>query len=172
MKLLIKGGRVIDPRNNIDKVTDVFIENGVISEIGTDHDLDGLDLTIIDAEGKIVAPGLVDMHCHLREPGFEYKEDIESGTKSAAMGGFTSVACMPNTNPVIDNEAVVEFIKSKAAAVGSVNVYPIGAISKGLGGVDGAGDGRRNHRRQITTAVADGSVAVSNAAAWLISHNK
>lgn len=134
MKILIKGGRVIDPRNNIDEVTDVFIDKGVISEIGTDHDLDGLDITIIDASGKIVAPGLVDMHCHLREPGFEYKEDIESGTKSAAMGGFTSVACMPNTNPVIDNEAVVEFIKSKAASVGSVNVYPIGAISKGLEG--------------------------------------
>lgn len=134
MKILIKGGRVIDPRNNIDEVTDVFIDKGVISEIGTDHDLDGLDITIIDASGKIVAPGLVDMHCHLREPGFEYKEDIESGTKSAAMGGFTSVACMPNTNPVIDNEAVVEFIKSKAESVGSVNVYPIGAISKGLEG--------------------------------------
>lgn len=134
MKILIKGGRVIDPRNNIDEVTDVFIDKGVISEIGTDHDLDGLEINIIDAAGKIVAPGLVDMHCHLREPGFEYKEDIESGTKSAAMGGFTSVACMPNTNPVIDNEAVVEFIKSKAASVGSVNVYPIGAISKGLEG--------------------------------------
>lgn len=134
MKILIKGGRVIDPRNNIDKVTDVFIDKGVISEIGTDHDLDGLDITVIDATGKIVAPGLVDMHCHLREPGFEYKEDIESGTKSAAMGGFTSVACMPNTKPVIDNEAVVEFIKSKAEKVGSVNVYPIGAISKGLEG--------------------------------------
>lgn len=134
MKILIKGGRVIDPRNNIDEVTDIFIDKGVISEIGTDHDLDGLDITVIDATGKIVAPGLVDMHCHLREPGFEYKEDIESGTKSAAMGGFTSIACMPNTNPVIDNEAVVEFIKSKAEKVGCVNVYPIGAISKGLEG--------------------------------------
>lgn len=134
MKILIKGGRVIDPRNNIDEVTDIFIDKGVISEIGTDHDLDGLEITVIDATGKIVAPGLVDMHCHLREPGFEYKEDIESGTKSAAMGGFTSIACMPNTKPVIDNEAVVEFIKSKAEKVGSVNVYPIGAISKGLEG--------------------------------------
>lgn len=134
MKILIKGGRVIDPRNKIDCVTDVFIDRGVISEIGTDHDLDGLDINIIDASGKIVAPGLVDMHCHLREPGFEYKEDIESGTRSAAMGGFTSIACMPNTNPVIDNETVVEFIKSKAASVGYVNVYPIGAISKGLEG--------------------------------------
>ncbi len=134
MRILIKGGRVIDPRNNIDEITDVFIDKGVISDIGTDQELDGLDITVIDATGKIVAPGLVDMHCHLREPGFEYKEDIESGTKSAAMGGFTSVACMPNTEPVIDNQAIVEFIKSKAEAVGYVNVYPIGAISKGLEG--------------------------------------
>ena len=134
MRILIKGGRVIDPRNNIDEITDVFIDKGVISDIGTDHELDGLEITVIDAAGKIVAPGLVDMHCHLREPGFEYKEDIESGTKSAAMGGFTSIACMPNTEPVIDNQAIVEFIKSKAASVGCVNVYPIGAISKGLEG--------------------------------------
>lgn len=134
MKLLIKGGRIIDPRNNIDKVTDIFIDKGVISEIGTDLDPEGLDIEIIDAEGKIVAPGLVDMHCHLREPGFEYKEDIESGTRAAAMGGFTSVACMPNTNPVIDNAAVVEYIKSKAEKLGYANVYPIGAVTKGLKG--------------------------------------
>ncbi len=134
MKILIKGGRVIDPYNNRDEVTDVFIDKGVISEIGSDPELEGLDMEIIDAAGKIVAPGLVDMHCHLRDPGFEYKEDIESGTKSAAVGGFTSVACMPNTNPVIDSGAMVEYIKSKAAQVGYVNVYPIGAITKGLKG--------------------------------------
>ena len=134
MKILIKGGRVIDPENNIDKVTDIFIDKGVISEIGDDLELEGIDMEVIDAAGKIVSPGLVDMHCHLRDPGQEYKEDIETGTKSAAMGGITSVACMPNTKPVTDNEAVVTYIKSKAKEVGYVNVYPIGAISKGLKG--------------------------------------
>lgn len=134
MRILIKGGRVIDPANNIDKVTDVFIDKGIISEIGDNLELDGLDMEIIDASGKIVSPGLVDMHCHLRDPGQEYKEDIETGTKSAAMGGITSIACMPNTNPVIDNEAIVTYIRSKAKEVGYVNVYPIGAISKGLEG--------------------------------------
>lgn len=134
MKILIKGGRIIDPRNNTDCVTDILIDKNVICEIGTDLDPDGLEIEIIDASGKIVAPGLVDMHCHLRDPGYEYKEDIESGAKSAVMGGFTSVACMPNTNPVIDNAAVVEYIISKAEKLGYANVYPIGAISKGMKG--------------------------------------
>lgn len=135
MKILIKGGRVIDPENNIDKVTDIFIDKGVIEEIGDDLELEGIiDMEVIDAAGKIVSPGLVDMHCHLRDPGQEYKEDIETGTRSAAMGGITSVACMPNTSPVIDNEAVVTYVKTKAEKVGYVNVYPIGAISKGLEG--------------------------------------
>lgn len=134
MKILIKGGRVIDPANKIDKVTDIFVDKGVISEIGDDLELEGIDMEVIDASGKIVSPGLVDMHCHLRDPGQEYKEDIETGTRSAAMGGITSVACMPNTKPVIDSEAVVTYIKTKAKEVGYVNVYPIGAISKGLEG--------------------------------------
>lgn len=134
MKLLIKGGRIVDPANKIDEVADVFIDKGIISEIGNDLDLEGIEMEVIEAAGKVVAPGLVDMHCHLRDPGYEYKEDIESGTRSAAVGGFTSVACMPNTNPVIDNQTVVAYIKSKAESVGYVNVYPIGAISKGLKG--------------------------------------
>ncbi|MBR0088478.1 MAG: dihydroorotase, partial [Clostridia bacterium] len=87
-----------------------------------------------DATGKIVTPGLVDMHCHLRDPGQEYKEDIETGTRAAVMGGITSVACMPNTKPVVDNEAVVSYIINKAREVGYCNVYPIGAVSKGLKG--------------------------------------
>lgn len=134
MKLLIKNGHVIDPANGIDTVTDIFVENGIISEVGVDPDLEGLELQIIDASGKIVAPGLVDMHVHLREPGQEYKEDIESGTKAAVMGGVTSVACMPNTEPVADNEAVITYIINKAKEAGYANVYPIGAISKGLNG--------------------------------------
>lgn len=132
MKILIKNGRVIDPANNIDEVTDIFIDKGVISEVGKDEELAGVEMEVIDASGKIVAPGLVDMHCHLRDPGQEYKEDIETGTRSAAYGGITSVACMPNTDPVVDNEAVVTYIKTKAKDTGYVNVYPIGAVSKGL----------------------------------------
>ncbi len=134
MKLLIKGGRVVDPANNIDKVADIYIDKGVVAEIGENIDLDGVDMEVIDATGKIVTPGLVDMHVHLRDPGQEYKEDIESGTRAAAVGGVTSVACMPNTKPVIDNEAIVTYIKSKAKEVGYVNVYPIGSITKGLKG--------------------------------------
>lgn len=134
MKILIKNGHVIDPANGIDMVTDVFIDNGVISEVGVNHDLDGVEMEIIDAAGKIVAPGLVDMHVHLREPGQEYKEDIETGTKAAVFGGVTSVACMPNTSPVCDNETVVTYIKSRAAEVGYANVYPVGAVSKGQDG--------------------------------------
>lgn len=134
MRILIKGGRVIDPKTNIDKVMDIMIYKGVIEEIGENLESDIAEITVIDAAGKIVTPGLVDMHAHLREPGFEYKEDIESGTKSAAMGGFTSVACMPNTSPVIDNAPLVEYIINKSNQVGSCNVYPVGAISKGLKG--------------------------------------
>ena len=134
MKLLIKNGHVIDPANGIDEVTNIFVENGVISEVGVDNDLDGLDIEIIDASGKIVAPGLVDMHVHLREPGQEYKEDIETGTRAAVCGGVTSVACMPNTDPVCDNETVVTYIKKRAEEVGYANVFPVGAISKGLEG--------------------------------------
>lgn len=134
MRILIKNGRVIDPANGIDGILDIYIENETIEEVGSNLDYSGADIEQIDASGKIVAPGLVDMHCHLREPGQEYKEDIETGTQSAAMGGFTSVACMPNTDPVVDNITVVEYIKSKAASSACVNVFPIGAITKGLKG--------------------------------------
>ncbi|MBE7030053.1 MAG: dihydroorotase [Ruminococcaceae bacterium] len=134
MRLLIKNGRVLDPSNGLDEIMDIYMENSEIVQIEKDIDLSGVDIEIIDATGLTVAPGLVDMHCHLREPGYEYKEDIESGTKSAAMGGFTSIACMPNTNPVIDNGAMVSYIINKAREVGAVNVYPIGTITKGLKG--------------------------------------
>ncbi len=133
MKILIKGGHVVDPKNNIDGIMDVYIDKGVISDVMENIEIDDIDgIEIIDAKGKFVTPGLVDMHVHLRDPGFTYKEDIESGTKAAAMGGVTTVACMPNTDPVCDNVAVIEYIKSKAKEVGYVNVYPIGSITKGL----------------------------------------
>lgn len=132
MRTLIKGGHVIDAKTKINECLDILIENGKIVEIG--KDLDFVNGDIIYAEGKYVLPGLVDAHCHLRDPGQEYKEDIETGTRSAAKGGFTSIACMPNTNPVIDNQAIVKYIINKAKQDGVVNVYPIGAISKGLKG--------------------------------------
>jgi len=136
VRTIIKNGRVIDPANNIDGEYDIYIEKGVIEEVGKNLDYSGADINLINARGKIVAPGLVDMHCHLREPGQEYKEDIETGTRSAAAGGFTSVACMPNTQPIADNVAVVEFIKSRAESVGYVNVFPIGAVTKGSLGAE------------------------------------
>lgn len=162
MKLLIKNGHVIDPANGIDEVTDIFIENGIISEVGVDPDLEGLEIQIIDASGKIVAPGLVDMHVHLREPGQEYKEDIESGTKAAVMGGVTSVACMPNTEPVADNEAVITYIIDKAKEAGYANVYPIGAISKGLEGRELAEIGSMRFAGAV--AVSDDGHPVSDSA--------
>jgi len=132
LRTLIKGGHVIDVKSNINECLDILIEDGKIVEIGKDVEFVNGD--IIYAEGKYVLPGLVDAHCHLRDPGQEYKEDIETGTRSAAKGGFTSIACMPNTEPVIDNQAIVKYITSKAKQEGIVNVYPIGAISKGQKG--------------------------------------
>lgn len=128
MRILIKNGHVIDAKTGLDEVCDILINDGIIEEIG--RDFDEINCDVIDVEGKYVLPGLVDCHCHLRDPGYEYKEDIESGTKSAAVGGFTSVACMPNTNPVIDNQSMVRYILDKSNEEAYVNVYPIGAISK------------------------------------------
>lgn len=128
MKLLIKGGRVIDPANDINDIMDVLVEDGKIKAVG--KDLTGAQAEIIEAAGKLVCPGFIDIHVHLREPGFEYKEDIATGTRAAAAGGFTTVCCMPNTDPVIDNAAVACFIRERARKAGVVNVLPIGSISK------------------------------------------
>lgn len=132
MKLLIKNGHIVDVKTGLDKVSDILIEDGIVVDIAIGIDSTGCET--IEAKGMYVVPGLVDAHCHLRDPGFEYKEDIETGTRSAAKGGFTSIACMPNTNPVIDNEAIIKYVLNKAKADGVVNVYPIGAVSKGLKG--------------------------------------
>lgn len=132
MKILIKNGHVLDIKTNRNGIFDVLVENGKIVEIS--EAIEFTSGSLIDASGKYVMPGLVDAHCHLRDPGFEYKEDIESGTRSAAMGGFTSIACMPNTYPVIDNQSVIRYIRTKAKQDGYVNVYPIGAITKGSKG--------------------------------------
>lgn len=133
MNLLIKGGRVIDPSQGLDDTLDVLVEGGVIKEIGKGLKAPAGAETI-DASGKYVTPGLIDMHVHLRDPGLEYKEDIISGTRAAAAGGFTSVCCMPNTKPVIDNKAVAGYIIDKAKSAGFANVFPIGAITYGMNG--------------------------------------
>ncbi len=130
MDLLIKGGRVIDPAQKIDEKLDIRIADGKIKEIGKKLTA-GKSCETIDAKGLIVAPGLIDMHVHLRDPGLEYKEDIVTGTRAAAAGGFTSVACMPNTSPANDNKAVTTYIIAKAKAEGLVNVFPVGTITQG-----------------------------------------
>ncbi|SHJ92770.1 dihydroorotase [Malonomonas rubra DSM 5091] len=132
MKMLIKSGRVVDPANNIDEKLDILIVDGKIAEVAAN--IDAGDAEVINAAGNIVTPGLIDIHTHMREPGLEYKEDIISGTAAAAAGGVTSLCCMPNTNPVIDNLPVVQFIMNKAKFEGSANVFPIAAISKGQKG--------------------------------------
>ncbi|HET6421549.1 MAG TPA: dihydroorotase [Geobacteraceae bacterium] len=133
MNLLIKGGRVIDPSQKIDEILDVLVADGKIMEIGKElKPANGGE--VVDATGLLVMPGLIDMHVHLRDPGQEYKEDIASGTKAAASGGFTSVACMPNTKPVNDNKAVTAYILNKAKSEGIVNVFPVGAITQGSKG--------------------------------------
>lgn len=159
MKLLVKGGKVIDPANGLTGNADILIENGKIAAVGAKFPKDGAE--VIDAANKLVLPGLIDMHVHLREPGLEAKETIASGTRAAAMGGFTSVACMPNTKPVVDNQALVEFIKSRAAAEGTVNVFPIGAITKGSEGQELAEIG--DMRMAGAVAVSDDGRPVMNA---------
>jgi len=131
MKLLIKNGRVIDPSNKIDKIYDILVVGDKITKIGKNIKEHSSDTTVIDAKNMIVVPGIIDVHTHLREPGHEEEETIATGTKSAAAGGITTILCMPNTHPVIDNQTAVEFILLKAKNEGSVNVYPIGAVTKG-----------------------------------------
>ncbi len=137
MLLVIKGGRVLDP-GNLDGIMDIFIKDGKIVEIKTDGLADGEhpESKTIDASGKIVIPGLIDMHVHLREPGYEHKETIETGCRSAVVGGFTGVCFMPNTNPVNDRKAGTEYILTKAREAGTARVYPVAAISKGSQGED------------------------------------
>jgi dihydroorotase len=139
MKLLLTGARVIDPSQKMDAVADVLLENGKITEIapGIAKTLDTKSsgkMKTIDLASMIIVPGLIDMHTHLREPGLEYKETIASGSAAAVAGGFTSVACMPNSSPINDNRSITEFIKRKAAEAALANVYPIGAISKDSAG--------------------------------------
>ena len=131
--LLIQGGRIIDPGRGIDKTGNLLITEGIISGWGektTPHS----DCSIINAEGLVICPGFIDLHCHLRQPGFEEKETIATGTLAAARGGFTTVCCMPNTNPPLDNETTINYVKSTATKEGIVRVLPIGCITRGRKG--------------------------------------
>ncbi|HHW07930.1 MAG TPA: dihydroorotase [Clostridia bacterium] len=132
MMLLLKGGRVIDPANDLDDIRDVLIADGKIKAV--DRNIQAADAVVYDVTGKIVSPGWIDMHVHLREPGFEHKETIYTGTRAAVAGGITAVAAMPNTNPVADNQSVIAFVKDKGRQVGYAKVFPIGAITKGSQG--------------------------------------
>ena len=126
--ILIKNGRVIDPKNKIDKKLDIIIKDDKIYKIGNFED-DGEYEKVIDAEGKVVSPGLIDVHVHFRDPGFTYKEDIFTGAEAAAKGGFTTVICMANTNPIVDNEETLEYILDKAKKA-KINVLQAAAITK------------------------------------------
>jgi dihydroorotase len=130
---LIKHGRVIDPANGVDAVQDVLIADGKIERVGKNL-VAPAGAEVVDAAGKVVCPGFIDIHVHLREPGYEYKETVATGTRAAAAGGFTAVACMANTNPVNDNGAVTDYILAKARVEGVVRVHPIGAVTKNLRG--------------------------------------
>ncbi|HNT69229.1 MAG TPA: dihydroorotase [Syntrophorhabdaceae bacterium] len=134
MKILIKGGRLVDPGQGTDAKLDILLSGNIVEKIDKNIPEKGAGMKVIDAAGHIVAPGLIDVHAHLREPGYEYKETIRTGTMAAARGGFTSVVCMANTDPVNDNKSVTEYIVKMAKLEGSCRVLPCGAISKGLKG--------------------------------------
>lgn len=133
MNWLIKGGRVVDPASETDGLLDLFLQSGKIAAIGKDLETPE-DVKIVDASGLAVMPGLIDMHCHLREPGFEYKETVASGCAAAVKGGITSVLCMGNTQPVNDNASVTAYILTKAREAGTARVYPVGCITQGMKG--------------------------------------
>lgn len=134
MTILIKNGRLINPSENLDKVMDIFVEDGIIKEKA--ESIEKQADTVIDAAGCYVMPGLIDLHVHFRDPGLTYKEDIETGSKAAAKGGFTTVCCMPNTKPVVDNVETVKYIIEKGKKVGLTNVLPVGAVTKNMAGVE------------------------------------
>jgi dihydroorotase len=151
MAIVIKNGRVIDPASQTDRVADVLIVDGKIAGVAPNLSAPGAE--VFDASGLVVAPGFIDMHVHLREPGFEHAETIESGSRAAAAGGFTSICCMPNTKPVNDSPTVTSYIVERARKLGAVNVFPIGAITKGSQGQELAAIGAMK---------AAGAVAISD----------
>ena len=134
-RLLVRRARIVDPSQELDEIGDLLLEDGVVKAIGaaTAEDVD-VDMDVLDADGLVATPGFIDMHVHLREPGFEYKETIATGSRAAVAGGFTAVAAMANTDPPNDSAAVTEFILRKAAQADKARVYPIGTITKGMQG--------------------------------------
>ncbi len=158
-KLVVRNGRVIDPASNLDAICDVFCVNGYIAAIGEKLYATGAEE--FDATGLIVAPGFIDMHVHLREPGFEHAETIESGARAAAAGGFTSICCMPNTAPVNDSPTVTSYIVDRAKRDAIVNVFPIGAITKNSEGEELAAIG--SMKQAGIVAISDDGRPVMNA---------
>lgn len=134
MTILIKNGRVLNPADNMDKISDVYVEDGIIKDVS--ENIEKTADEVIDAAGCYVMPGLIDLHVHFRDPGFTYKEDIETGSRAAAYGGFTTVCCMPNTKPVTDNKDTVRYIIDKAKKVGLTNVLPVGSVTKDMAGFE------------------------------------
>jgi len=159
MSIVIKNGRVIDPASQTDRVADVLIVDGRIA--GVAPNLSSPKAQVFDATGMIVAPGFIDMHVHLREPGFEHAESIESGSRAAAAGGFTSVCCMPNTKPVNDSATVTSYIVERARNKAVVNVFPIGAITKGAAGEELSAIGAMKEAGAV--AISDDGLPVMNA---------
>src|SRR6478735_9959658 len=159
MPIVIRNGRVIDPSTNTDRIADVLIVDGRIAAVGPN--LSVPDAEEYDATGMIVAPGFIDMHVHLREPGFEHAETIESGSRAAAAGGFTSICCMPNTKPVNDSAMVTSYIVVRARSKAVVNVFPIGAITKGSAGEELAAIGAMKAAGAV--AISDDGLPVMNA---------
>ena len=131
MKRLLKGGRIVDPEHGLDGAFDLLIEDGKVARLGSNLQADSDTVVVQIPKGLVICPGLIDMHVHLREPGQEHKETVATGTAAAVAGGFTAVACMPNTSPVNDNAGVTGYILAKAAAANLARVYPIGAVSRG-----------------------------------------
>jgi len=151
-RLLIRNGRVVDPSQGLDQGMDLLLEGGVVAAAGERLDQPA-QTKVFDAAGMVVAPGFIDLHAHLREPGFEHKETIASGSSAAVAGGFTAVCCMADTDPVNDDPSVTEFISKRAQQVGLARIYPVGALSVGLNGVEMA---------EIGEMVRAGAVAVSD----------
>ncbi|HXQ22020.1 MAG TPA: dihydroorotase [Candidatus Acidoferrales bacterium] len=158
--ILIRGGTVVDPANGVHGPRDVLVKGGKVAAVVEPNGDSEAGAEVVDVTGCLVLPGLIDMHAHLREPGYEYKETIASGARAAVAGGFSAVACMANTNPVNDSAAVTEFIRERAMEVDLARVYPIGAVSKGLQGEELAEIGEM-HRAGIV-AVSDDGMPIMN----------